>query len=43
MDTGKIIGHYKVIRQLGKGGMGEVYLTEDTKLQRQVAIKVLLS
>ena len=41
MNEGQNIGHYTIISQLGRGGMGEVYLAEDTKLDRQVAIKVL--
>lgn len=39
--AGKEIGHYKIIRLLGAGGMGEVYLAEDTKLHRQIALKAL--
>ena len=37
----KSLGHYKIIRQVGSGGMGEVYAAEDPKLNRQVALKVL--
>src|SRR5829696_1458401 len=38
---GQSIAHYQVIKKLGAGGMGEVYLALDTKLDRKVAIKVL--
>jgi len=38
---GTSLGPYKIIEQLGAGGMGEVYLGEDTRLGREVAIKVL--
>jgi serine/threonine-protein kinase len=41
MNTGQTLGDYGIIRPLGKGGMGEVYLAEDTRLKREVAIKVL--
>ena len=35
------LAHYRILRALDKGGMGEVYLAEDSRLDRQVAIKVL--
>jgi serine/threonine protein kinase/Flp pilus assembly protein TadD len=38
---GHRLGHYEIIEQIGAGGMGEVYLAQDTRLNRRVALKVL--
>jgi eukaryotic-like serine/threonine-protein kinase len=38
---GKTLGHYRVVQELGRGGMGEVYLAEDISLDRKVALKFL--
>ena len=38
---GKTFGHYEILQLIGTGGMGEVYLAKDKKLDRKVAVKIL--
>ena len=41
LAAGVSFGHYEIVKQIGAGGMGEVYLAKDTKLDRKVAVKIL--
>ena len=41
LSAGTRISHYEIIKRIGAGGMGEVYLAEDTSLHRKVALKFM--
>src|SRR5215510_11680106 len=41
LTMGESVSHYKILSPLGAGGMDEVYLAQDTRLERKVAIKIL--
>src|SRR5581483_1859435 len=41
LSPGTMVDHFKIIRLAGRGGMGEVYLALDTRLERRVAVKIV--
>ena len=43
LPAGTRLGHYSIVSAIGAGGMGEVYLAEDARLRRRVALKLLPS
>jgi serine/threonine protein kinase len=41
LSANTILAHYRIVSKIGAGGMGEVYLAQDTRLNRRLAVEIL--